>query len=113
MLCLILKTKLVACLTTLSSLSWLFAGFLCKGIAKSKTSWQIAIGIMVVISFLLSLTGLAAISKVLGSILQYIFYPALIVLAITSILCKYIWFKSIQQLFWASITAALIYRLLG
>jgi len=104
-------TMFLACLTTASSLSRLFAQFLRQDIAKNKISWQSAIGVTIVISFLLSLTGFDAIYKILGTLLQYI-YPALIVLAITSILHKYIEFKLIKQSFWASILIALIYQLL-
>ena len=104
-------TMFLACLTTAASLSRLFAEFLQKDLAKNVINWPIAILITIVISFLLSLTGFAAISRLLGTILEYI-YPSLIILAITSMLYKYTEFKSIKQSFWACIILALTYKLL-
>lgn len=103
-------TMLLACMTTAASLSRLFAEFLQKDIAQNKINWPVAVFSTTGISFLLSLTGFATISKVLGNILEYI-YPALIILAITSILHKYGQFKYMKRTFWASIVIALMYKL--
>ena len=103
-------TMFLSCLTTAASLSRLFAEFLQKDIAKNKISWPIAIVFTMLISFSLSLTGFATISSILSSILGYI-YPALITLAITSILYKYTGFKAIKPLFWMSVAASLVYNL--
>jgi branched-subunit amino acid permease len=81
-----------------------------KDIAKGKMGWNMAILSTMVISYLLSLTGFATISHILGVILEYI-YPALIILAITSILHKYIGFKPVKQSFWVGVLVTIMYKL--
>lgn len=103
-------TMLLACLTTASSLSRLFAEFLQKDIARGKISWNMAVLATMAISYLLSLVGFSGISWLLGVILECM-YPALIMLAATSILCKYTRFKLVKQSFWLSIMLVLIYSI--
>lgn len=104
-------TMFLSCLTTAASLSRLFAEFLQKDIAKYKLSWPISVVITMLISFLLSQTGFATVSSILGSILELI-YPALITLAISSILHIYFGFRPIKSLFWLCVITTATYKLL-
>lgn len=104
-------TVFLACMTTAASLSRLFASFVQTDLTRKKLNWPISVLTTVTLSFLLSLTGFDTISRMLAMILTYI-YPALITLAISSILHKYYGFKWVKECFWGSLIIALLYSFL-
>jgi branched-subunit amino acid permease len=100
-------TMFLACLTTAATLCRLFAEFLCHDIMKDKISWRLGSLITVGVTFVLSLTGFSTIATILGTILTYV-YPALVVLAISSLFSKYIGFGYTRHAFWATIFIAIL-----
>lgn len=102
-------TIALSCLVTASSLVKLFAEFLMKDILRNKISWNFAIIITLAISFCLSLTGFSTIMGFLASILVYA-YPALIMLAISSILTYFFKFNYNKQTFWITLAISVILK---
>ncbi len=98
-------TMFLACLTTAATLCRLFAEFLSHDISRDGISWKSASLITVGVTFLLSLTGFATIATILGTMLTYV-YPALVVLAISSLLSKYTGFGYTRHAFWSAILIA-------
>lgn len=90
-------TMILACLTTASTLSVLFAQFLKVDLLKNKISWFLATIVTIIISYLLSLIGFRNISIVLGQVLE-ILYPSLIVLSVLSIVNKYYKLKYLKYI---------------
>jgi len=104
-------TMFLACLTTATALCRLFAEFLSHDICRDRISWKSSSLITVGTTFLLSLTGFATIATILGTILTYV-YPALVVLAISSLFSKYAKFKYTRHAFWITIFLGIIFKLL-
>jgi LIVCS family branched-chain amino acid:cation transporter len=100
-------TIFLSCLATGATLVRLFAEFLRDDLTKKKLSWHLSIFVTIAISFAFSLTGFDAILVFLHHILTYA-YPALITLAITSILHHFYGFKWIKQIFWLAVLASVI-----
>jgi LIVCS family branched-chain amino acid:cation transporter len=100
-------TMFLACLTTAATLCRLFAEFLCHDISKDKISWRLGSLITVGVTFVLSLTGFSTIATILGTMLTYV-YPALVVLAISSLFSKYAGFGYTRHAFWATIFIAIV-----
>jgi len=78
---------ILACLTTSIVLASLFAEFLRKEIAYEKIKPNLALGITLLISFVVSTFEFSGIAKFLGPILETV-YPALIVLTFVNIAHK-------------------------
>lgn len=102
-------TIALSCLVTASSLVKLFAEFLTKDICRDKISWNFAVIITLAISFLLSLTGFTSIMVFLDAILVYA-YPALIILAISSILTYFFKFNYNKEAFWITLVVCAILK---
>ncbi len=102
-------TIFLSCLVTAASLIRVSAEFLRKDITKQKISWEIAVVITLIISFVLSLTGFKLIVNFLGSILVYA-YPALISLTIASILYKFYKFIWVKEVFWLTLIISALYK---
>ena len=100
-------TMFLACLTTAATLCRLFAEFLCHDIGKGRIPWGVASVVTVGVTFILSLTGFSTITTILGIMLTYI-YPALVVLAISSLFSKYAGFRYTRHAFWATIIIAVL-----
>jgi LIVCS family branched-chain amino acid:cation transporter len=101
-------TMFLACLTTASTLSRLFAEFLWNDISRERISWNMSVFVTIALSFVLSLTGFSTIAKILGAILTYI-YPALIVFAISSLFSKYTGFRYTRHVFWGAVAFAVVF----
>lgn len=75
----------LACLTTIVVLIKLFAEFLQKELTKNALSYSQSVVLTATLTFIISLTGFAELSKWLGMFLQTI-YPALVVFALSVLL---------------------------
>jgi len=75
---------MLACFTTAVVLSTLFADFFQKEVVREKVSSNMAMGVTLLIGFLVSTMGFYGIAKILGPILETL-YPALILLTIQNI----------------------------
>ncbi len=75
----------LACFTTIVVLIKLFAEFLQKEITKNALTYVQSVVITATLTFIISLTGFAELSKWLGLLLQTI-YPALVVFALSVLL---------------------------
>jgi branched-chain amino acid:cation transporter, LIVCS family len=102
-------TIFLSCLVTASSLVRLFAEFLMHDVVKDKISWIPSVSITLIVTFIISLTGFDAIANLLGSVLVYI-YPALITLAVTSILHYFYGFRWVKEAFWLTLVVAAIFK---
>lgn len=88
-------TVILACITTAVVLASLFADFLRKEISKERIAPSLSLAATLAIAFLVSTLEFSGIAKIIGPILE-ICYPALIVLAISSILQKVWGWKSVR-----------------
>jgi len=86
---------ILACITTAVVLASLFADFLRKEISKERIAPSLSLAATLAIAFLVSTLEFSGIAKIIGPILE-ICYPALIVLAISSILQKVWGWKSVR-----------------
>ncbi len=86
---------ILACATTAVVLTSLFADFLRKEVSKDRIPPALALTATLAIAFGVSTLEFSGISKILGPILE-ICYPALIVLAVMSIIQKLWGWKSVR-----------------
>lgn len=101
-------TAVLACLTTASILAMLFAEFVSERIFRNKFNRQWAIIITLIISFGVSLVEFPALTKYLGLVLS-VAYPALIVLALSSIIGKLVARDFSRWAFWIATIASAAY----
>lgn len=80
-------TIILACLTTATILTMLFADFLREDILHKKIPNQIALIITLVISFFVSMVGFESLANWIANILE-VAYPALIALTVANIVKK-------------------------
>ena len=88
-------TVILACITTAVVLASLFADFLRKEVSKDRITPVLSLASTLAIAFLVSTLEFSGISKIIGPILE-ICYPALIVLAVLSIIQKLWGWKSVR-----------------
>lgn len=95
------SVSFLACLTTIVVLIKLFAEFFEKEICRGKITYTQSVVITATLTFIVSLTGFAELSKWLGMFLQTI-YPALVVFAIAVLLVPH-QRMFIQATFWLTV----------
>jgi LIVCS family branched-chain amino acid:cation transporter len=95
-----------ACLTTAIVLASLFADFLKKEVANDRISDSVALLTTLGIGFAISTLEFAGIARFLGPILETI-YPALIVLTLVNIACKFLSVRASHWPFTLTIVAKL------
>lgn len=104
-------TVTIACMTTATALSSVFAEFLHKEISNEKVSYPLCLLATLGITFVISTLDFMGIIKMLAPIL-HLFYPALIVLSIVNILYKKFNFQPVKvPVLLAIVVSALSYLL--
>lgn len=99
-------TMTLACLTTATALSMLFADFFQEEVCRGWISNHISLFLTLAVSFVVSLVGFEGLRAWLGSILT-VAYPALIVLTIASIVEKRTEIKIARVAFWLALLLVL------